>query len=412
MGNRRTDPSLGKIIAVLSVVALAVLGVLRFSDWFTATFVVARTLESASDDLAQARQLMDEGNLSEARKHIEPIIELVKDDTHTPAALELLAELEGKAGNIARQIELLKSAAYEYPQNANHMTLVLEYATLLDRTGRSDEAAGIFQDIQASAPPAIRASATFALARRAQDGGEVEKAMGMYAQVVEDAEWGSNISAAALGQIGNMNVSQVFAQRETPGAKYHIVKSGETLTSIGVKYNVTLGQLMRANGITDPSKLRLNQRLKYTPKDFRIVVERSTCSLYLLDGQGIFKRYSTGLGRPGHETTLGKYRIGDKQKDPVWFRPNGPPVPSGDPENELGTRWMPMVPDEENLPHDLGIHGTIHPESIGKYSSSGCPRLLPEDVEELYDLVVRATPVEVVEVFEFEALQNGGGEAD
>jgi lipoprotein-anchoring transpeptidase ErfK/SrfK len=100
---------------------------------------------------------------------------------------------------------------------------------------------------------------------------------------------------------------------------------------------------------------------------------------------------------PGYETTLGKYTIGNKQKDPTWFKPGSAPVPPGDPHNELGTRWMPLVPAEPGLPTDLGIHGTIAPETIGQYKSHGCPRLRKEDVEELYDLIVRSTPVEIVE---------------
>ncbi|MCC6142734.1 MAG: L,D-transpeptidase, partial [Candidatus Hydrogenedentes bacterium] len=116
--------------------------------------------------------------------------------------------------------------------------------------------------------------------------------------------------------------------------------------------------------------------------------------------EGIFKRYSVGLGMPGYETTPGKYKIGNKQKDPTWHKPGAEPIPAGDPRNELGTRWMPLVPTEEGLPTDLGIHGTIAPETIGKFESHGCARLHKEEVEELYDLVVRSTPVEIVEVWQ------------
>ena len=176
-----------------------------------------------------------------------------------------------------------------------------------------------------------------------------------------------------------------------------MVQKGDTLTGIGNKLNTTQGMLTRANGITDPSKLRLNQQLRYTPKDFTIIVERSRCRIYLVDKGGVFKKYSTGLGKPNYQTTLGSYKIGNKEKNPTWHRPGQAPVPPLDPENELGTRWLPLVPDEEGLPTDLGLHGTIHPESIGSYSSKGCPRMLRDDVEELYDLVVRSTPVRIVE---------------
>jgi lipoprotein-anchoring transpeptidase ErfK/SrfK len=214
---------------------------------------------------------------------------------------------------------------------------------------------------------------------------------------MNDAAMDSDAWMQALEAMGRLNVELIFAQLETPESKYYTVESGDTLTSIGIKLNTTQGLLTRANGLSETDSLHPGQRLKHTPKDFRILVERSTCRLYLMDNQGPFKMYPTGLGMPGYETTLGKYTIGSKQKDPTWFRPNGAPVPPNDPANELGTRWMPMVPVEEGLPTDLGIHGTIAPETIGFYKSHGCPRLRNENAEELYDLIVRSTPVEVVE---------------
>ncbi|MCF6284888.1 MAG: L,D-transpeptidase family protein, partial [Candidatus Hydrogenedentes bacterium] len=210
----------------------------------------------------------------------------------------------------------------------------------------------------------------------------------------------------ALDAIGELNVTLAFSQMETPESKYYTIESGDNLIAIGVKLNTTQGLLIRANGIADPSKLHLGQRLKYTPKDFRILIERSTCRIFLMDSQGPFKRYYTGLGMPGHETTLGTYTVGSKQKDPTWFPANRPSVPPGDPANELGSRWIPMVPAEEGLPSDLGIHGTVAPESIGLYMSHGCPRMLNGEVEELYDLVVRSTPVEVVDTVQWAAYRS------
>ena len=106
-------------------------------------------------------------------------------------------------------------------------------------------------------------------------------------------------------------------------------------------------------------------------------------------------------GRTDDLTPNGNYTIQNKKKDPTWRRPgDGKEFKPGDPENELGTRWMSFWKDR------LGIHGTIKPETVGLYSSAGCARLMPEEVEELYDLVVRATPVDIVEVF---TPPQGGG---
>ncbi len=44
----------------------------------------------------------------------------------------------------------------------------------------------------------------------------------------------------------------------------------------------------------------------------------------------------------------------------------------------------------------LGIHGTIHPDTIGQYASYGCVGMLKEDVEELFDIVPLKTPLKII----------------
>ncbi len=214
---------------------------------------------------------------------------------------------------------------------------------------------------------------------------------------VVDAEWDSDVWNESLDLLGKLNVELIFSPEETPESKNYIVQKGDTLVGIGAKLNTPVGMLCRANNLDENTTLRPNQVLKYTPKDFKLIVERSRCRAFLVDENGIFKRYVVGLGKPGHETTLGTYKIGNKQKNPTWFKPGEGPIPPGDPRNELGTRWMPLVPAEPGLPLDLGLHGTIAPETIGTYSSNGCVRFLKEDIEELYDLIVRTTPVIIKE---------------
>jgi len=52
----------------------------------------------------------------------------------------------------------------------------------------------------------------------------------------------------------------------------------------------------------------------------------------------------------------------------------------------LGTRRLV-------LGDGYGIHGTDHPETIGRAASHGCVRLRNEDIEKLYDMVPVGTPV-------------------
>lgn len=311
------------------------------------------------------------------------------------------AESELLAGNLPRARELYEAAVTELAQSADYPIAALGLARVLQKEGQRDRAMALFAEVRDRAPAHLRAGALLGFAADAAAQGDKVKARDLYKQAFADAEHNSQIWNEALDQMGALNVELIFSTQETPDCKYHTIEPGESITSIGIKLNTTQGLLMRANNITDPATLRVGQRLKHTPKDFRILIERSTCRMFLLDSDGVFKRYGTGLGMPGYETSLGKYTIGNKQKDPTWFKPGSAPIPAGDPTNELGTRWMPLMPQEEGLPTDLGIHGTIEPETIGQYKSHGCPRMKKEDVEELYDLVVRSTPVQIVEVIDW-----------
>jgi lipoprotein-anchoring transpeptidase ErfK/SrfK len=44
----------------------------------------------------------------------------------------------------------------------------------------------------------------------------------------------------------------------------------------------------------------------------------------------------------------------------------------------------------------FGIHGTSDPSSIGQDASSGCVRMLREDVERLFDWTPRGTRVTIL----------------
>ena len=405
MRRRRKDPSLAKIITVIVAVGvLAVLG-LRGWQWVRENVIDGNVEANAPQDLETARNLAESGQHEEAKRLLGPIVSRVRDEGIVVDALMLLSRLENESGNVDVALDLLKRAATEFPDSPDQPKAAVAYARLLEESGHGAEAVSMYTKVREDAPGDLRAPALTGLGRTEEQNGNLWEARELYAEAVRGAEWGSAAWSEALEQLGRVNVGLLFSPRETPESEAYAVEKGDSLTKIGMKLNTTQGLLTRANDMEPGTTLRVGQRLKYTPKDFRIVIECSTCRLFLLDNEGLFKCYETGLGKEGHETTLGTYRIGDKQKDPTWYKPGSPPIPPGDPANELGTRWMPFVPEEDGLPRDLGIHGTPHPETVGKYSSKGCVRLRMDEVEELYNLVVRSTPVDVVDVFQPAAVQ-------
>jgi len=112
---------------------------------------------------------------------------------------------------------------------------------------------------------------------------------------------------------------------------------------------------------------------------------------YVLEG-GQAIRYGVGVGREGFAWS-GEAAIGMKRRWPHWLPPtemvardenaakwaNGMP---GGPENPLGARALYLYANGADTLYR--IHGTNDPKSIGKAMSSGCVRMLNQDVAELY----------------------------
>jgi lipoprotein-anchoring transpeptidase ErfK/SrfK len=128
-----------------------------------------------------------------------------------------------------------------------------------------------------------------------------------------------------------------------------------------------------------------------------VVVSTSERRLYLvLPGRRALK-YGIGVGREGFEWA-GTKTIASKQEWPAWTpppqmlqrRPDLPRYMPGGPENPLGARAMYLGGTLYR------IHGSNEPETIGTAVSSGCIRMLNEDVVDLYDRVKVGTRVVVL----------------
>ncbi len=132
-----------------------------------------------------------------------------------------------------------------------------------------------------------------------------------------------------------------------------------------------------------------------------IVIDTSNRFLYLVEGNGMARRYGVGVGKPGFEWR-GAHRITRKQEWPTWNPPSEmrareaakghilPVSMEGGIENPLGARAMYLGSTLYR------IHGTNAPWTIGYAVSSGCIRMRNEDVVDLYERVKVGTRVTVL----------------
>jgi lipoprotein-anchoring transpeptidase ErfK/SrfK len=135
-----------------------------------------------------------------------------------------------------------------------------------------------------------------------------------------------------------------------------------------------------------------------------VVIDTHGPFLYLVEGGGKATRYGIAIGREGFGWT-GSGVIARSAKWPRWTPP--PEMIERDPHLE---KWRDGQPGGVTNPlgaralyiyfggRDSGyrIHGTNTPKSIGWAASSGCFRMLNQDVIDLYDRVRMGAKVVVL----------------
>lgn len=135
-----------------------------------------------------------------------------------------------------------------------------------------------------------------------------------------------------------------------------------------------------------------------------IVVDTNGHFLYLVQEGGSAMRYGVGLGRAGFAWS-GRANVQWKQKWPTWTPPNE--MIARQPElekysadnggmepgltNPLGARALYLFQNGKDTLYRL--HGSPEWWSIGKSVSSGCVRLMNQDIIDLYERVPNGTPV-------------------
>jgi lipoprotein-anchoring transpeptidase ErfK/SrfK len=119
-----------------------------------------------------------------------------------------------------------------------------------------------------------------------------------------------------------------------------------------------------------------------------IVIDTAERRLYLVTGNGQAIRYGIGVGRDGFRWG-GVHHISAKKVWPDWTppaqmlrrRPDLPRHMAGGEDNPLGARAMYLGSTLYR------IHGSNEPDTIGTAVSSGCFRMVNDDVIDLYDRV-------------------------
>jgi len=215
--------------------------------------------------------------------------------------------------------------------------------------------------------------------------GDKLKAKEAYAQIVSNYPDYEKIEEIQQ-KLGDLNIAIILSPAQTPQTVLYEIKPGDSIGKLSRKYNTPSQLIKIANGLKS-DVIRTGEKLRIWTAPFNVLINKSQNVLFLKSGEEVLKIYHVSTGKD-NITPVGTFKIVTKIEKPVWFKAGGAPIPSESPENELGSRWMGFDVD----PH-YGIHGTLHPETIGQQVTAGCVRLKNQDVEELFNILPVGTVV-------------------
>lgn len=189
-----------------------------------------------------------------------------------------------------------------------------------------------------------------------------------------------------------------------------VVHPGDNFAAIAQHFNVTYTGLVEANPGVNPQAPRPGTVLivpsAYILPDVSrkgIVINLAELRLYYYPKhEKVVYTYPIGIGIRDWTVPLGAMKIIEKKKDPTWYVPDSVykelhakgfdvphQIPPG-PDNPLGG-YMLRLSQRTFL-----IHGVVDPTTVGRRSSSGCIRMYPEDIVQVFNMVPVGTPVRII----------------
>lgn len=196
---------------------------------------------------------------------------------------------------------------------------------------------------------------------------------------------------------------------------FYTVVKGDTLRLVAAKLGVSQQHLRSMNSLPQKVVLKTGQKLVYNnrkivPRQIKdgIIVNIPDRTLYYFQRGNLVTSLPVALGSATKnekyvwQTPVGKFKITAKVKDPTWTVPTSiqtemeeqgkdvvTSIPPG-PENPLGKYAL-----KTSIP-GIMIHSTTKPASIYSFSSHGCIRLAPSQMETFFPQIKVNTKGEII----------------
>ncbi len=160
----------------------------------------------------------------------------------------------------------------------------------------------------------------------------------------------------------------------------------------------------------DPRFLRQTVEYPWNEPPGSIVVDPAGYHLFFVESPRVATRYGVGVGREGFGWS-GQARVNMKRNWPDWVPPaemvaRSPEIRAdleqtprglgvrGGLRSPLGARALYLFGEGRDLGYR--IHGTTEPTTVGQNVSSGCVRMINQDIVHLFTRASVGTPVTVL----------------
>jgi len=201
-------------------------------------------------------------------------------------------------------------------------------------------------------------------------------------------------------------VALLLPQAAYAGGKKYKVKRGDTLSSIARRHNTSVKALVKANGIRNPNRIYVGQRLeipgksggssksssgksskssgggssksKASSKGKWIEVDLSEQRVYARSGNKVVKKMVVSTGTSRYPTPKGSFRITRKYRSVTMSGPG---------------YHLKNVPYTMFFYGGYALHGTYWHNNFGRRMSHGCINLKKKDAKWLYNWAPKGTKV-------------------
>lgn len=186
----------------------------------------------------------------------------------------------------------------------------------------------------------------------------------------------------------------------SPWTRSYLIRPGDSMSVIMSRERVPTSQtfVARLNGLRNANAIKAGDPLQLPTGRFHAVVDLSSRDLALFQevegSRDLLVVMPLAVGpRLRDETAAfeGLYQVKPrgKRRNPSWTDPvTGDRWDRSDPENPVGEHWIGLQGlGNDDLPADLGLHGTNDPGGIPSGRLPGSIALADEDIELLYQVL-------------------------